>query len=275
MQTAQKIYQSLYKFKIFKRLVPSIIRRLSKKEGQDVYLNNFMINLNLESSIDREIYLKGFYDTEQIYFIENKINLQEFDYFIDIGSNIGFYSIYFASKYKNLNIMSFEPIKENYNQINRSALINNYQKINTFNYALSDIEENKTMWVTDLRKKGGYSIYEEEDYKNEILNNMYDESKLSKTEVETKIFDKNFEICRKKILVKIDVERHELFCLLGMKKLLNESNNKIFIQIEITNQYKNKVFKILEDYGFKLIHTISPDEKNESYGLDYYFTNFA
>ena len=60
-----------------------------------------------------------------------------------------------------------------------------------------------------------------------------------------------------------------------MKKLLEKSNNKIFIQIEIINQNKDKVFNILEDYGFKLIHTILPDEKNESYGSDYYFTNFA
>ena len=271
----QKFYQNLYKLKIFRRLIPSIIRRLPNRDSQDVFIRNFAINLNLDSSIDREIYLKGFYDTEQINFIENKINLHKFDYFIDIGSNIGFYSIYIASKYENLNIMSFEPIKENYDQINRSVSINNYQNFNTYNYALSNTEENKTMWVTDLRKKGGYSIYEEEDYKKEVYNNMYDESKLSKTEVETKIFDKNFEISEKDILVKIDVERHELFCLLGMKKLLKESNNKTFIQVEITNQNKDKVFDILDDYGFKLIHTISSDEKNKSYGIDYYFTNFS
>ena len=271
----QNFYQHLYKYKIFKRLIPSIIRRLPNSKSTNVNFNNFKINLNLESSIDREIYLKGFYDREQISFIEKKVNVQEFDYFIDIGSNIGFYSIYFASNYKNLNIMSFKPIKENYDQINRSVSINNYQNFSTYNYALSDTEGNKTMWVTDLKKKGGFSIYEEEDYKQEVYNNMYDESKLSKTDVDTKIFDKNFQISEKKILVKIDVERHELFCLLGMKKLLKESNNKTFIQVEITNKNKNKVLNILEDYGFKLIHSISPDEKNENYGLDYYFTNFA
>ena len=171
--------------------------------------------------------------------------------------------------------MSFDPIKENYDQLNRSIELNKFTNFNTYNFALSDTEENKTMWVTDLKKKGGFSIYEETDYKNEIQNNNYDESKLSKTLVESKVFDKNFEISEKKILVKIDVERHELFCLLGMKKLLKESNNKTFIQVEITNKNKNKVLNILEDYGFKLIHSISPDETNEYYGLDYYFTNFA
>ena len=39
------------------------------------------MNLNLSSSIDREIFLKGFYDSEQINFIEKKIDLRDFDYF--------------------------------------------------------------------------------------------------------------------------------------------------------------------------------------------------
>ena len=271
----RNILVSLYKIRFLRRLIPSILRRLPRNESINTKVNDFQMNLNLRSSIDREIYLKGFYDAEQINFIETEINVHEFDYFIDIGSNIGFYALYFASKYKNLNVMSFEPVKENYDQIIRSIELNKLKNINTYNFALSDTEDNKKMWVTDLNKKGGFSIYEEVDYKNEIQNNNYDESKLSNTIVRSKIFDKNFKIRDKKILVKMDVERHELFCLQGMKKLLIEGNNKLLIQIEITNHYKQQVFKILESYGFQLIHTISPDEKNKNYGLDYYFMNFA
>ena len=267
-------FLALYKFALFKRLIPSIVRRLPFSKFVDTKIENFKINLNLESSIDRYIYLHGFYDRDRISFIENKSDLNKFNYFLDIGSNIGFYSLYFASKYKNLNIMSFEPIVENFDQINRSIKLNNYHNISNFNYALSNSQEEKTMWVTDLNKKGGFSIYEEEDFKKEIYNYNYDENKLSKTKVLSQIFDKNFQISDKKILIKIDIERHELFCLKGMKKLLHESNNKIFMQVEITNFYKNQVFKILENYGFKLIHAISLSEENESDGLDYYFTNY-
>ena len=56
----------LYKFKIFKRLVPSIIRRFYSKKKLFIQLENFKIFLDVESSIDREIYLKGYYDKEKI-----------------------------------------------------------------------------------------------------------------------------------------------------------------------------------------------------------------
>ena len=271
----RSFFLALYKIAFFRRLVPSILRRLPFSNSVNTKIENFEINLNLGSSIDRYIYLHSFYDRDKISFLENKFDLNEFRYFLDIGSNIGFYSLYFASRYKNLNILSFEPIIDNFDQINRSIKLNNYHTIDTYNYALSNSQEDKIMWVTDLNKKGGFSIYEEEDFKHEIHSNNYDEDKLSKTNVQSKIFDENFQISNEKILIKIDVERHELFCLEGMKQLLKESNNKIFIQVEITNYYKDQVFKILDDYGFKLIHTISPDKKNESYGLDYYFTNFT
>ena len=72
---------TFYRFKIFKRLVPSILRRLPRNKSINTKLNTFHMNLNLSSSIDREIFLKGFYDSEQINFIEKKIDLRDFDYF--------------------------------------------------------------------------------------------------------------------------------------------------------------------------------------------------
>ena len=112
----------------FKRLIPSILRRIPFNKSINIKIKNFNINLNLESSNDRYIYLNGFYDEKQISFVESQLDLDKFDYFLDIGSNIGFYSLYFASKYKNLNIFAFEPIHENYNQIEKSIKINNFKK---------------------------------------------------------------------------------------------------------------------------------------------------
>ena len=122
----------LQKIFFLKRLIPSVLRRLPFNKSINVKINNFYINLNLESSIDRYIYLKGFYDKKKIDYIESKINPEEFDYFLDIGSNIGFYSLYFASKFKNLNVLAFEPIQENYEQIFKSVAINNFKKFKVF-----------------------------------------------------------------------------------------------------------------------------------------------
>ena len=90
----------LYKFKVFKRLIPSLLRKFFFSEGINIQLKNFKINLNTKSSIDREIFLKGSYDKDKIDFIENNVDFNSIDYFLDIGAYIGYYSLYFNSKYK-------------------------------------------------------------------------------------------------------------------------------------------------------------------------------
>jgi hypothetical protein len=42
----------------------------------------------------------------------------------------------------------------------------------------------------------------------------------------------------------------EFQCLLGMLKLLKNRNNKIFIQIEIIEKYKELVLDLLKKYEF-------------------------
>ena len=270
----RNILSILQKFPLFKRLIPSILRRIPFNKSTNIKIKNFIINLNLQSSNDRYIYLNSFYDRDQIRFIESTIDLNRFDFFFDIGSNIGFYSLYFASKYKNLNILAFEPIIDSYKQIQKSIVINDFKNIKILKYALSNRKEKKLMWVTDLKKKSGFSVYEDNDYKNEIEKNKYNKQKIFKREIDSEVFDDKFKIKNKSIFIKIDVERHEFQCLSGMIDFLKNSNNKIFIQIEIIEKYKKKVLNLLHNMNFHLVHVIKTDVKNASYGSDYYLTNF-
>ena len=78
------------------------------------------------------------------------------------------------------------------------------------------------------------------------------------------------QINNSKILVKIDVERHELNVLKGLKDLLK--NNKCLIQIEIFDKYFNEVSKIMEDY--KYIQFFKVQHNYEVNLSDYYFKNY-
>tara|TARA_Y100000816_G_C25988091_1_gene516105 strand:- start:176 stop:991 length:816 start_codon:yes stop_codon:yes gene_type:complete len=270
----RSVLVALHKISFFKRLIPSLLRRLPFVNSLNVKIENFKINLNLRSTIDRYIFLNGFYDKDKISYLENQIDLSEYDYFLDIGSNIGFYSLYLASKYKNLEIFAFEPIEENYSQIEISKKINDFRKLNIQKYALSNKQDEVIMWVTDLNKKGGFSIKDEQDFNNELNVNNYSKDKIYKRIIKSEIFDQNFRFENKKIFIKIDVERHEFQCLNGMVSLLSENNNKVFIQIEIIDRYKELVLGFLEKMQFKVIKTLKADGKNISYGHDYYLSNF-
>ena len=109
-------------------------------------------------------------------------------------------------------------------------------------------------------QKNLYSYYSE-------FNN-YDYDKLSFRKIKTEIFDNKFKIENKTVFIKIDVERHEYEALLGASNFLSKSNNKIFLQIEIVDRYKDKVLNLLKKYNFDLIGEVSKG------GHDYYLSNF-
>ena len=67
----RKILILLFSLKPLRRIIPSLIRKLSfTSAGNTIFLNDFKINLFLTSSIDREIYLKNEYEKEQLNFVK-------------------------------------------------------------------------------------------------------------------------------------------------------------------------------------------------------------
>ena len=256
----RKILNFIYRFKIFKRIIPSllkiVIRLFNIKEIKIIH-NDLAFLINPRNPIDREIYLKDKYELEQINFLTNIIKSNGIQNFIDIGAHMGFYSIN-LSKQK-IKIYAFEPIIENYNQLEKNILINKIENINKFNCALSNVKKSVVMWVSNKDKTGGFSIYNQTD--NELQ--KYEKKKLHTRTIQSEIGDNLLDINKSKIAIKIDVERHEEEVLLGIDKLLK--NNEIIIQIEIFNERKNRIFDLFKSRKYHLINTI---------GKDYYFTNF-
>ena len=253
----RNILNYLYKIKFLRRIVPSIFKiivKIFKIKNIVAKHENFFLNLNPENPIDREIYLKREYEKEQITFLKNEIKKNDISTFIDIGAHLGFYSINLSN---NVNVYSFEPIKKNFNQLKSNVLINNFDNIHIFNLALSNKKKKIEMWVSDIKRTGGFSVFNKNDEELKKYNLTY--SELTQSDLADNMLD----IKNSNIAIKIDVERHEEEVLLGASKLLTE--NKVIIQIEIFDERKKKVFDILQSYKYQLYNNI---------GKDYYFRNF-
>lgn len=247
----RKILIFLFSFKIFKRIVPSLIRKLSfSKAGNIILLDGFKIKLFLKSSIDREIYLKNEYEKDQLNFVKKELRNNQYDYFFDVGAYIGYYSL---SLHKLVaNTVAFEPNKQNFHRLSKNVEINNYN-IDCHNLGCSDNKNKFKLWYTDTNKRGGSSILQESD--KELI--KYDKTKLFFEEIETNKLDTLYPLTNKKIFFKIDVERHELNVLKGASNVL--SNNQCYMQIEIFPHLQEKVLSFLNNYHFKLIHKINND----------------
>ena len=256
----RKVINLLYEFKIFKRIIPTTLKILVRcffiKEIKIIH-NDLIFLLNPNNPIDREIYLKDKFEYDQITFLEKKIEENKIKIFIDIGAHMGFYSINLSKK--KINIYTFEPIIENFIQLEKNILVNKICNIKTYNYALSNIKKLVTMWVPDKNRTGGFAIYNKDD---EALT-KYDMKNINTKVIQSDKGDNLLDIKKSMIAIKIDVERHEEEVLHGISNLLR--NNKIIIQIEIFDERKKKIFDLLKSNNYYLINSI----KN-----DYYFTNF-
>ena len=256
----KKFLQKIYKIKIFKRLVPSVLKlyiKIFKKNFLIIKHNDIYLKLNLLNPIDREIYLKGQYEKEQIEYLLKHIKEKKIKYFIDIGAHMGFYSVMISKE--NLKVYAFEPILNNYSQLYDNKNLNQFDNMEIFNFALSNIEKDIEMWVPDKEKTGGYSIYDRED--EEI--NKYKIEEINKSKSKSKIGDNIIKIENKKIAIKIDVERHEFKVLEGLSKLFRQ--NEILLQIEVFKERQQKIISYLRDKNFQHINTIEKD---------FYFKNF-
>ena len=118
------------KFPLFKRLIPSLIKRLFfLNENQIIKLSFGKIKLDLLQSIDREIYLNGFYEKEQLNFLNEICNKNQVSHFFDIGANIGYYSLFFKGI---RNIYAFEPNNENFLSLKENCALNNFSDIDLY-----------------------------------------------------------------------------------------------------------------------------------------------
>ena len=71
----RKLIINLYKIKILKRLVPSVLKiflKIMNKSDIIINHNNLLLKLNLKNPIDREIYLRDAYENQQIKYLRNK-----------------------------------------------------------------------------------------------------------------------------------------------------------------------------------------------------------
>lgn len=94
-----------------------------------------------------------------IYGVENA-NLTSDDTVIDVGANVGMFSIYVNKKF-GCKIIAFEPLKVNYENFKRNILLNklNPDNFEIYNVAVTDKDDDEVRIGLQEWNLGGSSIY--------------------------------------------------------------------------------------------------------------------
>lgn len=246
-------------FRLFKYLIkPLTQNRLSKllllKKSYS-FLHSIVIPKSIMVD-DMELYLHP-YDRElseklvlnknwQKFEIEIILkNINEGDTVLDIGANIGYYTIYIARKVgKNGKVFCFEPDPVNCSFLKKSVIANGYTNVIVEQKAVTDKIGKAKLYLCD-ENKGDHRIY-----------NSYDDRK--NIDIETVTLDDYFKNYKENInFIKIDVQGSEGGVIKGMKNLLKKNKNvKMFIEYEprclkLFGTCPDKYLKLITQAGFK------------------------
>lgn len=215
--------------------------------------NNITISTHDESDYISSVIKKyGIWEPNITYHI---LNLDGSGIFIDIGSNIGYYSLIASKKYAQ--VYAFEPVPTNINKLYESININKITNIVPIEKAVSDIDNSKLELTVFPTNMGG-----SRDIRETINTSIRHMTQYKINNIQTITFDsfiKEYNI-NTVDLIKVDVEGAELHVLNGMKQSLqNKSIKNLILElspniiniescIAIINILKNNNY-ILYDIG--------------------------
>lgn len=155
---------------------------------------------------------------------------------IDIGANIGYYSVLFASLCKNSKIYSFEPHPKVFEVLKKNAEI--YSNITPLNVGISN-ENKKLELYCDNKNVGGHS-YLYDGFGKSFNDGQFDSRTMYKIDSEIKTID-SFGIDFSKVkIVKVDVQGLEEQVLTYIYNLLPKKCVIITEHFDTIGQFATK-----------------------------------
>ena len=201
--------------------------------------NNVEVHYRSSSSdmvLIYEILLKSKYKRE--YYFPEELNPKVI---FDIGANIGITSIYLATIFPNANIYSFEPLKENFDILQKNT--SQFGNIKIFNIGLGAVNGSFKVYMSDDNENyGGVSFYSEVEGN---LNKSYSECEVKNVNV---IMEELDIICVD--LIKIDTEGAEYDILTSFKyEFLKKTS---WITGELHGNRDFELLNYLDNIGFSI-----------------------
>lgn len=209
----------------------------------NIKINNFIFEIDIRESIERKTYFIREYEKkrmDQLHYFSKKINSK---ILIDIGANIGFYSILFSDRFER--VYSFEPNERNFKVLRKNIGNNKLKNIQVFNFGLGENEEvliGNSNTKGELFQTSGFAISKDNKKGERVI---------------IKKGDDFLQFKNKTLTIKIDVEGFEFFVLKGLKSTL--INNWCILQIEIWEKNNDEVHQFLKLLGYKMISSIDGD----------------
>jgi FkbM family methyltransferase len=226
--TIARIFKSLFTLRFFRKRYYGIVFRIFQPLNLfrgvtqvSSYDQDLKMKLDLDEWIQQHIYFLGYFDPAGIKFIKNQ--LYEGEIFIDIGANVGSYTLV-ASKLvgRSGRVIAFEPASKSFLRLSKNISMNGLKNVITERKAVLDRNTRTDLYISGNHNLGMSSIFHH-DSESGITEN-----------VETVTLDdyvEKHEISQVNI-IKIDIEGSEILALKGMQRILERIHPRILIELK-------------------------------------------
>lgn len=250
-------------------------KKIYLKKGDPVVISKgklgiFSVDLR---SFEWEYFCNGTYDENEMSLILYDINIDKT--FIDVGANIGFYTVAVAKKIKENNgkgkVISFEPHPKNFQRLKKNIELNDLSSyVDLHNIGLSDKDQTLNLVLREDFSQGA-----ETGNASVAINSDYDHG-FEKIKIKTKMFDNFFKLNYPNLkisFIKIDIEGHEDNFLKGAQKSIQKHFPKIVIEVNKAYYHAkgvdacNEISKLLPKYHFKNIASGSGSTSTSSISI--------
>jgi len=209
------------------------------------------INITFPDQIQSYLYFFGIWEPEISSYILSKLKLG--DIFVDVGSNIGYYSLLASSRVgQDGQVFAIEASPSIFSELQKNITLNGITNVSTFNVAVTDDPKKVEIFKGKETNIGMSTILSEEASRRgafreavvsgQPLPKIIDESKLSRAK-----------------FIKIDVEGAEWLVIKGMRDIVKNLGHDTEILIEINSQSVNELggtvnelFDMFLSAGFKI-----------------------
>lgn len=192
-----------------------IANRQYKKRLRD----NFYMLLNPTEHIQQQLFWYGYYEKELRELLKKIV--KPGDVFLDLGANVGYFSLLVANNFPSVKVISFEPVKALFQFMKENISLNNLKNISAINTAVGEKNEEKELFVSSPNNAGMSSFHQPENYSGKkervkvvAIDDWFKTSGLPKID-----------------LIKIDIEGSELAALKGMKEVLRDQKPVLIIEV--------------------------------------------
>lgn len=237
-------YLRNFPIELGKKRLSSLVS-LSEFKDEFVFTNKQGLKFNLFVSeyVMKQIYLFGIYEKPYVKYLSS-FPKNEIKTIVDIGANIGNYTLALKQAYPNSFVHSFEPNSINYNRLVKNISLNKFEGVKANQLGLSDKKGELKLYYDD-KNMGAATLAEQAGSKYEtIILDTLDDYCVSNN-------INNID------MLKIDIEGGELNCLKGGQTILNKTQKGV-IQLEVDYGHckrlgytAEELFNFPIQYGYK------------------------